>query len=201
MILDELQRDALAEVVNIGVGRAAATLAKMAGEEVILTVPAISAVSPEQAASLLGGDEAGELLCVCETFRGALSGQAQVVFTQASAQALLAAVAAPPADQGDADAAADEALTEIGNVLLQAWLSTMANELRQTLSIGVPHLLRSRAGAMFDNAVDLILFVYVNFHLEGRRVRGYIILSTDLPSRNMLTAMLDDLIQRVANSA
>jgi chemotaxis protein CheC len=197
VILNDFQHDALAELVNIGVGRAAANLAKMTGEEVILTVPAVSAIAPDHAADLLGGAASGELLCVSETFKGAISGRAHVVFTDVSARALVEAVTELPADQQQATTVIGEALTEIGNVLLQAWLSTMANELRKTLSIGVPHLLRTTAQGMFDSNVDLVLFVYVNFHIEGRRVRGYIILTTDVPSRSTLTALLDEMIERV----
>ena len=38
-ILDELELDALTELVNIGVNRAAASLRDMVGEQVVLSVP------------------------------------------------------------------------------------------------------------------------------------------------------------------
>jgi chemotaxis protein CheC len=195
--LNELQHDALAELVNIGVGRAAVSLATMAGEEVILTVPAISAVTPQQAAELLRGALAEDLLCVCESFTGAISGLAHVVFNEVSAKALVEAVTTLPTDQIEAESVADEALTEVGNVLIQAWLSTMANELRQGFAVGVPRLMRTTPAGMFDKTVDLVLFVYVNFHLKGRRVRGYIVLTVDLPSGTTLTSLLDEWIERV----
>ena len=39
--LTELERDALAELANIGVSRAAANLRKMVGKQVLLSVPSV----------------------------------------------------------------------------------------------------------------------------------------------------------------
>jgi len=52
--LDELERDALTELVNIGVSRAAASLRKMVHKEVILSVPSVEIVTRKSAASLIG---------------------------------------------------------------------------------------------------------------------------------------------------
>lgn len=43
--LTELERDALAELANIGVSRAAASLRKMVGQQVLLSVPSVEVVS------------------------------------------------------------------------------------------------------------------------------------------------------------
>ncbi|MEI9982974.1 MAG: chemotaxis protein CheC [Aliidongia sp.] len=51
--LSELQRDALTEVVNIGVSRAAVSLRKMVGEQVIMSVPALELISRTSAAKLI----------------------------------------------------------------------------------------------------------------------------------------------------
>lgn len=66
--LSELEHDALAEVVNIGVSRAAASLRKMVGQQVLLSVPALDIVSRKQAVSLLGERESDELIAVRQSF-------------------------------------------------------------------------------------------------------------------------------------
>ena len=43
--LGELERDALTEIVNIGVSRAASSLRKMIGDQVLLSVPSIEVIS------------------------------------------------------------------------------------------------------------------------------------------------------------
>ena len=43
--LSEIERDALAEIANLGVSRAATSLRRMVGEQVLLSVPAVNIVS------------------------------------------------------------------------------------------------------------------------------------------------------------
>ena len=43
--LSEIEQDALAEIANMGVSRAAASLRRMVGEQVFLSVPAVSIVT------------------------------------------------------------------------------------------------------------------------------------------------------------
>ena len=47
-LLNELEIDALTEMVNIGVGRAATSLRDMVGEQVLLSVPRVNLVSREK---------------------------------------------------------------------------------------------------------------------------------------------------------
>ena len=44
-VLSEIEQDALAEIANMGVSRAAASLRQMVGEQVLLSVPAVNIVS------------------------------------------------------------------------------------------------------------------------------------------------------------
>ena len=56
--LADLERDALTEIVNIGVGRAAANLRKMVGDQVLLSVPSTEVVTRRRAARLIAEREA-----------------------------------------------------------------------------------------------------------------------------------------------
>ena len=53
-VLTELELDALTEMVNIGVNRAAASLREMIGEQVLLSVPKVTLVSRDKAIAALG---------------------------------------------------------------------------------------------------------------------------------------------------
>jgi chemotaxis protein CheY-P-specific phosphatase CheC len=48
-LLNELEIDALTEIVNIGVGRAATSLRDMVGEQVMLSVPRVTTLTPAAA--------------------------------------------------------------------------------------------------------------------------------------------------------
>lgn len=70
MSLAELERDALTEIVNIGVSRAASNLRKMIGDQVFLSVPSIEILSRRRAARLIGEREVSELIAVRQGFSG-----------------------------------------------------------------------------------------------------------------------------------
>jgi len=195
--LDELELDALTELVNLGVSRAALGLRTMAGEEVILTVPAVSTVTPQQAAEMIGGARIGQLVAVEQYFDGEVSGRALLIFPEANSLELVRAVVPEdiPADQ--LPDIAPEALCETGNVLLQACLGTMANMLQRTLGLSTPQLIRGRANDLFSQReTGTVLFIYINFSLRGRRVRGYVALLMDLPSMAALKNLVAEFVRR-----
>lgn len=195
--LDELETDALAELVNLGVSRAALALREMAGEEVVLTVPAISTVSPEQAGEMIGGARIGQLVAVEQAFQGDVSGRALLIFPESNSLELVRAVTGTEATADQLVDVAPEALCETGNILLQACLGTMANMLHRTLGISVPQIIRGRAADLFPRAPkSVVLFIYINFSLRGRRIRGYIALLLDLPSMKTLKGLIDEFIRR-----
>ena len=195
--LDDLEIDALTELVNLGVSRAALSLAGMVGEEVLLTVPAISTVAPEQAAEMIGGARVGELVAVEQAFAGDFAGRALLIFPHASSLELVRAVAGGKPESQEIEDLAPEALCETGNILLQACLSTIANMLNRTIGVTVPQLLRGRARDLFPRAAKgVVVFIYINFSLRGRRVRGYVALLLDVPTLASLKGLLAEYIVR-----
>ena len=73
-LLDELQLDALTELVNIGVSKAAASLRVMIGQQVLLSVPSVAIVSRERAARIINESESNKLVAVHQAFEGDLTG-------------------------------------------------------------------------------------------------------------------------------
>lgn len=200
--LDELERDALTELVNLGVSHAAVQLRAMVDEEVILSVPATAVVAPDQAAEMIGGARVGELVAVEQGFDGAISGRALLIFPENRSLELVRAVVRDNLEASDIVNLAQEALCETGNVVLQACLGTMANMLQRTLVLTVPHLVRARAHELFPRTTaGVVLFIYINFSLRGRRIRGYIAMLLDLPSLAALKELIGEFIQREAGPA
>jgi chemotaxis protein CheC len=195
--LDELELDALTELVNLGVSRAAVSLRELVGEEVVLTVPALSTVSPHQAAEMIGGVRAGEMVAVEQLFNGDVSGRALLIFLESNSLELVRAVTRDALPTDEIVELAPEALCETGNIVLQACLGTIANMLQRSLAIALPTIVRGRAQDLFPrDARGTVLFIYINFSLRGRRIRGYIALLLDLPSMNALKELIGDYIRR-----
>lgn len=199
--LTELQRDAFTELVNIGVSKAAASLRKMIGVQVLLSVPAVEIVSRAQAARMIGEREASELVVIQQDFTGAFAGRALLIFPQENGRELVRAVAGEELSADEVAELEDEALTETGNVILNGCLATMANLLQRTLTMSLPEVMRGDGPRIFRPAGEegtdsLVLFLYINFAVRERDIRGYIAMLMDLPSLESLKVLIDEFVER-----
>jgi chemotaxis protein CheC len=200
--LDELERDALTELVNIGVSRAASGLRKMVAEQVMLSVPSVEVVTRRTAASLIGEREVEPLVAVRQDFSGAFAGRAMLIFPHDNSLELLRAVVGDEVNDAEMADMEQEALAEIGNVVLNGCLASMANMLQVPLSMSLPQVMAGDSNHLFDPGQanednNLVLFLYINFALQNRDVRGYIAMLMDLPSLASLKALIGEFIARV----
>ncbi|WP_279357326.1 chemotaxis protein CheX [Methylobacterium indicum] len=203
--LTELQQDAFTELVNIGVSRAAASLRTMIGTQVLLSVPSVEIVSRGAAARLIGEREAAPLVVVHQDFEGAFAGRALLIFPQENGRELVRAVAGGDLSSEEVAALEDEALAETGNIILNGCLATMANMLQRTLTMSLPGIARgdgprifgTEAGTEAGLASDaLVLFLYIDFSVSERDIRGYLAMLMDLPSIENLRGLVDEFIAR-----
>ena len=201
--LDGLERDALTELVNIGVSRAASSLRTMVGEQVLLSVPSLEVVPRATAAVLIREREAGPLVAVRQDFTGAFSGQALLIFPEANSLELVRAVTGGMSLSEDVTEMEQEALAETANVVLNSCLATMANMLEKPLLMSLPLVIRGEGARLFElddggqAAEAVVLFLYINFAINDRDIRGYIAMLMDLPSLDALKGLIREFIARV----
>jgi chemotaxis protein CheC len=202
VILTDLERDALTEVVNIGVSRAASSLRKMIGEEVILSVPAIEIMAPQDAVRLIAERETDELVAIQQQFEGAFSGRALLIFPKATSLDLVRAIMGGDVPPDEIAEMEQEALAETGNVILNGCLATMANMLKRSLDISLPEVIRGDGARLFilekgRSSDGLVLFLYINFSVRNKDIRGYIAMLMDLPSLTALKVLIAGFIDHV----
>ena len=198
--LNDLEVDALTELVNIGVSRAAASLRQMVGRQVVLSVPSIEVTSRQTAAALMAEREVGPLVAVSQDFEGAFGGRALLIFPQANSLALVHAVTGEHLEASELDDLEEEALKETGNVVLTNCLATMANVLQRPVEMSLPQLLHTDGASLFMHGADgdgAVLFLYINFAISDRDIRGYIAVLMDVPSLGALRTVIKDFIARV----
>jgi chemotaxis protein CheC len=200
--LSELERDALTELVNIGVSRAAASLRKMVGEQIVLSVPSLEVVSHGAAEALIRQREAGELVAVRQDFTGAFSGRALLIFPRITGVQLARAVLGEELDGEELQEMEQEALAETGNIILNGCLATMANMLKESLTISLPKVVHGKGNDLFDVHDQMevpgpVLFLYINFSVRNRDIRGYIAMLMNLPSLLALKLLVNNFIQSV----
>lgn len=199
--LTELEVDALTELVNIGVSRAAASLRQMVGQQVILSVPSIEVTSRRTAAALMSEREVGPLVAISQDFDGAFGGRALLIFPEANSLALARAVTGDDLAAEELVEMEEEALKETGNVVLTNCLATMANMLERPVQMSIPQVMHKDGAALFDpdpeEAAGAVLFLYINFAIHDRDIRGYIAVLMDVSSLDTLRLVVADFIAKV----
>lgn len=200
--LSELELDALGELVNIGVSRAAASLGTMVREQVLLSVPSVMIVSRTRAAELISASRLDLRVAVRQEFHGDVSGRALLIFPEKNSLELVRAVAGEGLSLEDILELEHEALAEIGNIILNACIATVANLLQRSLTMSLPEIVRGTSDGLFDLSVslaeDVVLFVHINFSLKGRQVVGYVAMVMDFASLASLKQLVADVIRRMA---
>jgi chemotaxis protein CheC len=202
--LSDLERDALTEIVNIGVSRAASSLRKMIGEQVLLSVPSVEVVNQQRAARLIAERESAELVAVRQDFDGPFSGRALLIFPESNSLDLVRAVTGGKLTTQEVLDLENEALAETGNIILNSCLATMANMLKRSLTMTVPEVLRGSSAMLFEldeniPSESLVLFLYIDFAVRKHDIRGYIAMVLDLPSLATLRELLNEFIVRIVN--
>lgn len=200
-VLDELELDALTELVNIGVSKAAASLREMVGEQVHLSVPSVSLVSREEAIAVLDAGESRQLVAVHQVFEGEVTGRALLIFPEAKSLELVRAVTGGDLPLEDIIELEQEALAETGNIILNGCLATMANMLQRSLRMSLPEILRGECAVFFNLAPppaagNVVLLLYIHFAVRQRDITGHIAMLMDMPSLQQLKLLLQEFIER-----
>jgi chemotaxis protein CheC len=201
-LLDELELDALTELVNIGVSHAAAGLREMVGEQVFLSVPKVALVTKTDALEILGQRKSQKLVAVHQAFEGDITGRALLIFPETKSLELVRAVTGGNLPLEDIIEMEQEALAETGNIILNGCLATIANMLRRSLKMSLPEIIRGEGSEFLELGPseddDAVMFLYIDFTVRERDINGYIAMLMDMPSLAALKGLLGGFIERTA---
>ena len=200
--LSDMERDALSELSNIAMARAAKSLRQMVEYQVLLSVPNVDIVSKEAATQLLTKSNNPKLVAIRQDFTGVFSGRAVLIFPEASSLELVRIVVGRQLSLEDIINLEDEALAETGNIILNSWVATIANLLKSGLKMSLPTVIRGDSRQMFrsDENQNLVLFLHIKFEISTREIRGYVALLMDIPSVEELRLLIADFISNATKT-
>ncbi|KRC11850.1 hypothetical protein [Acidovorax sp. Root217] len=197
--LDAEQIDALSEIFNIGVGKAAAAMGDLMHDEVLLSVPHVSIFTVSEAAQQLG--TAGSTMYgVRQPFRGVFNGDALLIFPGDKSLEIVRIVAGQSLPGEDLSAIEQDAMTELGNVMLSACLATLADLLGNEFELSPPRVdvgdSRTILGTRIQN--HLVVFLHIRFELLSSQIEGFVVFVLNTTSLLALRAAVDRLLGRQA---
>lgn len=201
MILDEFDTDALTEMFNVGLHRAAASLSEITGQRILVDMPKLVVCEIGEIEQPLAELVGAEVATVHQMFGGAVVGDAVLLIEQDKAAALAKLMTAGEAAIGGRlDQSAREVLAEIGNIVLGACLSGFGDMMQTPVSFSVPRIhiesLKTilRSLLIDDGEVQYAVIVATQFRLASLAVDGYLVVAVGAESLSRISQALTNRI-------
>lgn len=198
--LDPEARDAFCEIFNVGAGRAAQGLSDMLGREIRFTVPGLLVLGVNAASAYIEDQLEADICVVREGFSGPFSGEALLMLARPSALRLIEVLLPDQGPRAVFDALAEDALSEVGNLVLNACLASFAHFLQTEIEKTLPELLHTTPdgvrglGARFG----VVVMIRVVFSVEGHGIEGLTSFLLGLESMDALRRATDRMLRRLA---
>lgn len=198
MNLTDLEHDALNELFNIGLHRAAASLSELTGKRVVVELPRLWVCSIEELKGRLLEVVSGDLATVHQFFGGPVAGDAVLLLEYEKAVMLADLMAGGDvALGGKLDQSAREVIAEIGNVVLSSCLGAFGNVLRVAVSFSVPRIHVESLDGMLrsvqidrEQGIPYALVAATRFVLSELEISGYLIVVIGVKSLEMVSTAL-----------
>ena len=197
MELNTVQHDALVELLNIGFGRAGASLSKLTQQRVLLEVPHVAIHPITHLNESLGRLVDERVASVHQVFSGPVAGDALLLLDPIAAATLTELLTDVPALSLDLDPSTREVFTEVGNIVLNACIGTFGNMLEVPVSFSVPDVDVTSMTNVIDRMMEsgdafrYALIVTAGFRLRDSAVTGYVVIVLTVQSLKRLLDALD----------
>lgn len=195
------QTDALQEIVNVAMGQAGDSLARVLDSFVRLSVPRIRLIEVSKVGSSIA-DMVGEseiIIAVRQSFYDQLRGEAITLFSAEGCRDLAELMGY----YQDLDEQTEkEILFDISNILVGACLNGIADQLNADLSFSAPSMMASHVAPdklLTGNELPWVaaLQVEVNFSLERHKFKSHLIIMMAEDAVAALAESLDAFIEAI----
>ena len=197
------QKDALKEICNVGMSKAAKQLSTLLNSPVEISIPEINLFDVDDMPyeSMFALD--APLAYVYQELSEDLHGRAILIFQREHTSTLTQAVIgkAPKMTEKEVRACEKEAMVEIGNVIISSFMSAIVNMLSCHVKLSVPsynedhivQLTKQQLHEIEASKKDVILIV-TKLAASGQDISGNLLLMLDSKSVQALLQHLDTLL-------
>ena len=197
--LSELQLDALTEIFNIGAGRAASSLSEIVGEEVKLSVPRVQLYQSSEINAEVLSLNSPRVGAVKQSFSGPFDADAMLLFTEERAMEIVHDMMGSQVGIEEMVEFEQEAMCELGNIILNACLSSMADILKLTLDSSLPAYSVGETDTILRQIVSeanqpVMLVLHIDLAIEKRLSQGYLVFLLSSSSLRELLIHIDRFI-------
>lgn len=205
MEITDLERDALRELANIGLSRAATQLSALLKDRIEMTVPSVEVVNPDQVANVLKLDSQASVTAVWQHLAGHFEGTAILIFPSEGSRSLVHSLLDPAmqdSSEFDFHAIEHEAMTEIGNIIISSGMVAIADMLGQEIVMSMPDYVEAKlSDVMEQRGRDKegeqmqVIIMFTRLYAAEREIEGRMVLLMTVRSVRALFARLFGLLQ------
>lgn len=203
--LDEFEQDALREIINIALGKAASELNEIINLYVFMNIPRVDLLKPSEMEEFIRKEvrpDSGFNL-VEQYFIGKARGLAYLMLPAKSGQQILGLLGAEQRETSTygLDLLEQEALMEIGNIVIGVCVSRIAELTGDVVTYLPPRIISGSTYAsdfpkgLFEGDHYVIILKTI-FHFEGRDIDGFMFLINSYESVAWLKKSIADYIAR-----
>jgi len=202
--LNELQRDALGELFNIGLGQAANILSQQVQQEVLLSIPSINFYTLQEAANVLEQLTGKKACLVIQKFSGHIWGDALLALPQKNILNLIEALEKTALTEQALVQKEAEILTRISCSLLSTTLQSLEILFPDPIKMEGQHFkkgsiftLLNETSSVFHSSSGAAMVLCMSLTLAEKKQSCYVSVVMNHKAMQVLQADLDHLLNLV----
>lgn len=189
LLLSELQRDALQELMNISMGQAANALARLIEAKITLSIPKIIMVSAAEFQQMFLTEQ---YWFTRQSFLGSVKGEVLTLLARAGTETIGGLMDyALPLDERSKK----ELLLELANILAGACLNGFSTQLALHTKLSMPTMFSAELRQADSFRWSSTLLLEVEFQLEGTAFDSRIVICLEGQSVEVLVQKLNELLE------
>lgn len=187
IVWSDIEKDALCEFLNMGMGTAAASLSSMLGQEILLSVPQIRFVTQDELEQWFREEIGDQVVGVQQAFSGTAAGNIALLFNKQTSYDLVHELMSGDMPLEDLPDIQNDAIAEIGNIVLNACMAAIADSLSLEIPTELPRLMNDvmvelNVGEAAPGDEICGMIGQIRFDLKDRGIKGYVVLHLSTPS-------------------
>jgi len=188
-VLNDDQRDALQELLNISMGQAANSLAHLIETKIGISIPKIASVTPTELYSLI--QDTPKAFHTRQSFLGDLHGEVMSIVSQQGLDEVGSLLEyEQPLSHNDKE----EVILELSNILAGACLAGLSDQLELSTTLNMPTLFSPSQAGFAEMRWKNSLVMEVQFDIELSSFSMRVVFCLDDESLQRLLLTLDDLL-------
>lgn len=171
----DFEKDALCEIFNISVSQAAAAMSEIVQQKINMTIPSVEICNTSKAIDFL--DQGYDICGIAQHFRSNFSGKAILIFPEHRSLELVRLMVGMDTPLAQVTQLEQDALAEIGNIVLSACLSSLSDMFNQRFDFDIPQLVFGNSSSVLSDYDDdnMLILLQIKFCLEDRELEGSIV--------------------------